>query len=73
MKFSQILGIILGSNLLTMIIFLSYLTNNANSAFSFEQVTLQKLELLVKKFQNNSSGHDDLSISIYKEILGFVG
>ena len=45
--------------------YLSCLTNNSSTAFSFEQITLQQLELLVKNFQNNSPGRDDLCISIY--------
>ena len=53
--------------------YLSYLTNIVNSASSFEQTTLQQLELLVKHFQNNSPGHYDLCISIYKEDFDLLG
>ena len=53
--------------------YLLYLTNNVSSAFSFEQITLQQIELLVRNFQNNSPGHDDLSISIYNENFHLLG
>ena len=53
--------------------YLSYLTNIVNSASSFEQTTLQQLELSVKNFQNKSPGHDDLCISFYKENIDLLG
>ena len=53
--------------------FIPYLPNTVKSAFSSEQVTLQQLELLVKKFQNTSPGHVDLCISLYEENFVFLG